>query len=280
LDEQVIGGLKDRDPSLFAPPVPIPMVSNVLGLLSGHKEQNTDCLTRRNVASSLMVMANTLTTKRFDTVRSRMFAAAARDDERDRPSLPPGLTSWDQASPAVRADASEDIYMPISAEAGKLLYALARAIRPTTVVEFGTSYGISTMYLAAAVRDNGLGRVVSTELSAKKAAAARASLDEAGVSEPVTILLGDALETLHDVPGPIELVLLDGWKNLCVPVLRLLEPKLASGALVVADDSTFASMTDYLNYVRDPANGYVTVPFPVEDGLEISSWTGDAPDKV
>jgi predicted O-methyltransferase YrrM len=222
-------------------------------------------------------MANTLTTKRFDIVRSRMFAAAARADERGRPPLPPGLTSWDQASSAARADASEDIYMPISAEAGKLLYALARAIRPTTVIEFGTSYGISTMYLAAAVRDNGVGRVVSTELSAKKAATARASLDEAGVGEPVTILLGDALETLHDVPGPAELVLLDGWKNLCVPVLRLLEPKLASGALVVADDSTFASMTDYLNYVRDPANGYVTVSFPVEDGMEISSWTGDGP---
>jgi predicted O-methyltransferase YrrM len=217
-------------------------------------------------------MTNTLTSKRFDTERGRLFAEAARDDERERP-LPAGLTSWDQASPAVLAKASEDIYIPISAEAGALLYAMARAIRPTTVVEFGTSYGISTMYLAAAVRDNGVGRVVTTELSEKKAAAARASLDEAGVGEGVTILFGDALETLNDVPGPIELVLLDGWKNLCLPVLRMLEPRLAPGALVVADDSTFASMADYLIYVRDPANGYVTVAFPVEDGLEISSWT-------
>jgi predicted O-methyltransferase YrrM len=218
-------------------------------------------------------VTNTLTSQRFDTVRARLFAEAARDDERER-TLPPGLTFRDQASSAELAKASEDIYMPISADAGRLLYALARAIRPTTIVEFGTSYGISTLHLAAAVRDNGTGRVVTTELSEKKAAAARASLDEAGVGENVTILLGDALNTLDDVSGPIELVLLDGWKNLCLPVLRLLEPQLTPGALVVADDSTFTSMADYLSYVRDPANGYVTVPFPVEDGLEISSWTG------
>jgi predicted O-methyltransferase YrrM len=86
----------------------------------------------------------------------------------------------------------------------------------------------------------------------------------------VTILGGDARETLADVPGPIGLVLLDGWKDLCLPVLRSLEPRLAPGALVVADDITMATMADYLDYVRDPANGYVSVAFPVEDGMEIS----------
>jgi predicted O-methyltransferase YrrM len=90
----------------------------------------------------------------------------------------------------------------------------------------------------------------------------------------VRILRGDALETLRDVPGPVELILLDGWKELCVPVLRLLEPKLAPGAMVVADDISHDNMADYLTYIRDPANGYVTVAFPVEDGMEISSWTG------
>jgi predicted O-methyltransferase YrrM len=107
--------------------------------------------------------------------------------------------------------------MPISADAGKLLYALARVIRPTTVIEFGTSYGISTMYLAAAVRDNGAGQVVSTELSAKKAAMARASLDEAGVGEPVAILLGDALETLRDVPARLSLCCSTAGKTCACP---------------------------------------------------------------
>jgi predicted O-methyltransferase YrrM len=160
--------------------------------------------------------------------------------------------------------------MPISARGGELLYALVRASRPATIVEFGTSFGISTVYLAAAVTDNGAGRVLSTELSATKIRAARANLAEAGLEGPVTILAGDALETLADVGGPIGLVLLDGWKDMCLPVLRLLEPRLAPGALVVADDINLSSMGDYLRYVRDPANGYVSVAFPVEDGMEIS----------
>jgi predicted O-methyltransferase YrrM len=142
------------------------------------------------------------------------------------------------------------------------------------VVEFGTSFGISTIYLAAAVTDNGTGHVVTTELSGKKAGAAQANLRQAGVSDAVTILTGDARQTLAGLSGPVRLVLLDGWKDLCLPVLRLLEPALAPGALVAADDNTLASMSSYLAYVRNPANGYTTVSFPVEDGMEISSWTG------
>jgi predicted O-methyltransferase YrrM len=218
-------------------------------------------------------MTNTLASPQLDTVLRRLFAAAAKDDEISPRPLPPGRASWAEATAAELSDAREDYYIPISAEAGALLYALARAIRPQTVVEFGTSYGISTLYLAAAVKDNGTGHVFTTELSAKKAAAATANLDQAGVGDAVTILEGDAMETLPGVAGPVELVLLDGWKDLCLPVLRLLEPKLAPGALVAADDITHTTMADYLDYVRDPASGYVSVAFPVEDGIELSSWT-------
>ena len=207
-------------------------------------------------------------------VLRRLFAAAAKDDEITMPALPQGRSSWAEATAAELSDAREDYYIPISADAGNLLYALARAIRPETVVEFGTSYGISTLYLAAAVADNGTGQVFTTELSKKKVTAARSNLDDAGVGNAVTILSGDALETLADVSGPIQLALLDGWKDLCLPVLHLLEPKLAPGALVAADDITHTTMADYLEYIRDPANGYVSVAFPVEDGMEISSWTG------
>jgi len=221
-------------------------------------------------------MTNSLASPRLDAVLRRLFAAASRDDELEEPALPPGRASWSEATTAERSEAFSDHYIPISQEAGKLLYVLARAIRPQTVVEFGTSFGISTLFLAAAVKDNGRGRVVTTELSETKAAAARANLDEAGVGEAVTVLAGDAMETLRDVRGPVELVLLDGWKDLCVPVLRLLEPKLAPGALVAADDITHATLAEYLDYVRNPASGYVTLAFPVEDGVEISSWCGAA----
>ena len=171
-----------------------------------------------------------------------------------------------------KADAFAELYIPVSPEGGRLLYTLVRASRPATVVEFGTSYGISTIHLAAAVRDNVAGHVVSTELNAAKVARARSNLAEAGLADLVTILEGDALETLAGLPGPVGFVLLDGWKRLYLPVLRLLEPRLTPGALVVADDtvSMAAEMTDYLSYVRDPARGYLSVSFPESDGLEIT----------
>jgi predicted O-methyltransferase YrrM len=218
-------------------------------------------------------MTNTLATPPVEAVLSRMFAAAAAQDRTGRPELPPGRT-YETATADEMSEAYQDRYIPVSPQAGQLLYALARASRPDTIVEFGLSFGVSTIYLAAAVTDNGAGRVVTTELSLKKVETARANLQEAGVGDVVTILPGDALETLADLPGPVGLVLLDGWKSLCLPVLRLLEPKLAPGALVAADDSSFANMADYLAYVRDPGNGYVSVSFPVEDGVELSSWTG------
>ncbi len=201
----------------------------------------------------------------------RLFAAADADD--DTQPWPDGRP-FAGAPVQERSDAMAEIYMPVSAAGGNLLYALVRAIRPATVVEFGTSFGISTIHLAAAIADNGTGHVVTTEMSKSKVEAAQENLREAGVADAVTILAGDALETLADVPGPIGLALLDGWKDLCLPVLKLLEPKLAPGALIVADDITFASMGDYLEYVREPSNGYVNATFPVEDGMEISCYTG------
>lgn len=171
-----------------------------------------------------------------------------------------------------RADALSDIYMPVTPEAGRLLYALVRAARPNTVVEFGMSLGISAMHLAAAVRDNGHGRVVTTELSAAKVAAARKTFVETGLDDVITVLEGDALATLPTLDGTVEFVLLDGWKELYLPVIGLLEPRLSPGTLVVADNTELAGTEPYVDYVRNPDNGYVSVNFPVRasDSMEIS----------
>lgn len=216
-------------------------------------------------------MAASLTSPRVRAVLDRLFARAELDEQAPiSGSSHPSLAGEDARE---RAEALQDVLMPISAAGGDLLYALVRSARPATVVEFGTSFGLSTIYLAAAVADNGTGRVVSTELSAHKVATARENLAEAGLDGVVDVLEGDALETLADVEAPIGLVLLDGWKDLYVPVLQSLEPRLAPGAIVVADDSSFPSMAPYLQYVRDPTNGYVSVDFPVEDGMELSCRT-------
>ena len=218
-------------------------------------------------------MTNSLAAPRVDTVLRRLLAAADAQESSGETPVPRSATRVTMTA-VEQATAFEDWYIPVSPEGGKLLYALVRASLPQTVVEFGTSFGVSTIYLAAAVRDNGTGQVLTTELSSKKVEAAGANLREAGLDGPVTILPGDALQTLAGVARPVGLVLLDGWKDLCLPVLRLLEPGLAPGALVVADDISFPIMADYLAYVRDPASGYVSVTFPVGDAMEVSSWTG------
>lgn len=138
------------------------------------------------------------------------------------------------------------------------------------MVEFGTSYGISTLHLAAAVRDNGAGQVVTTEMNGTKASAARDTFDATGLDDVITVLEGDALQTLAELRQPVDFLFLDGWKDLCLPVLQLLEPYIAPGTLVVADDVNLSSLGPYLDHVRDTANGYHSVTFPVEDGLEIS----------
>src|ERR1700683_1115458 len=138
-------------------------------------------------------MANSLVAPQLDAVLSRMFGEAARDDDR-APEPPVVQASWATASAAERAEALQYVYIPIPADAGKLLYALVRASRPETVVEFGTSFGISTIHLAAAVTDNGAGHVVTTELSTAKVKAARSNLEQAGVAAVVTVLAGDARE--------------------------------------------------------------------------------------
>lgn len=171
-----------------------------------------------------------------------------------------------------RADALSDVYMPVTPEAGRLLYALVRATRPQTVVEFGTSLGLSGIHLAAAVKDNGSGRVVTTELSAAKIETARRNFAEAGVAEVITVLEGDALQTLASLDGPVGFVLLDGWKEFYLPVVKLLEPRLAPGTLIVADNTNMSDTQPYLDHVRDPANGYVSVNFLARDtdSMEIS----------
>jgi predicted O-methyltransferase YrrM len=114
---------------------------------------------------------------------------------------------------------------------------LARSVQVRSIVEFGTSFGISTLHLAAALRDNGGGRLIGSEFEPTKIARARENLGTAGLSDLVEIREGDALQTLaRDLPDSIDLVFLDGAKSLYSPILSLLEGRLRSGALIVADN--------------------------------------------
>jgi predicted O-methyltransferase YrrM len=221
-------------------------------------------------------MPNSLVNQTVRGVLDRLFAAA---DEGDGARLAEITARHRTALPSVSASEKAELfgslYIPVSPECGQLLYSLVRSGRPQTVVEFGTSFGIATIHLAAAVRDNGTGRVISTELNTAKAEQARKNLAEAGLADVVDIVIGDARDTLASLTAPVGFALLDGWKELYLDTLRVLEPRLSPGALVAADDTVmFADvLAGYLGYVRDAANGYLSVAFPVGDGVEVSCRT-------
>jgi predicted O-methyltransferase YrrM len=167
-------------------------------------------------------------------------------------------------------------YIPVSREQGELLYLTARAIGARHVVEFGTSFGISTVYLAAAVRDNGGGLVVGSEIEPAKHRQAEANLAEAGLAKVSDVRLGDALESLRDLPEPIDLMLLDGWKDLYLPVLELVMPRLRPGAVVFADNIfTFRkSLRPYVERMQSGQHGFVSTTLHVADGFEYSVYLG------
>lgn len=183
-----------------------------------------------------------------------------------------GKKFFEAMSPELMAD----VYIPVSREQGKFLYLVARTIGAKRIVEFGTSFGISTIYLAAAVRDNGGEIVIGTELEPGKYEKALAHIAEAGLSDFVDVRLGDAIETLQEVPEPVDMVLIDGWKDLYLPIVKLLTPKLRPGAVVLGDNIyTFRkSLRPYVEYMQSGENGFESETLSLADGFEYSVFVG------
>ncbi|MER8461583.1 O-methyltransferase [Mesorhizobium sp. M1396] len=162
----------------------------------------------------------------------------------------------------------KDLWLAISPETGTLLYMLARGSGARVIIEFGTSFGISTLYLAAALRDNGGGSLITTEFEPSKVMRAKANLTEGGLIDLVEIREGDALQTLSaDLPDTIDLLLLDGAKAIYPEILSLIESRLRPGALVIADNADFCP--EYLERVRSPASGYMSTPFGEDVELSV-----------
>jgi predicted O-methyltransferase YrrM len=161
----------------------------------------------------------------------------------------------------------EGVHLAVSPVVGSLLYLLARANGARGIVEYGTSFGISTLHLAAALRDNGGGRLVGSELLPTKVASAQRSLEAAGLADLVEIRAGDGLETLaRDLPDVVDVLLLDGHKPLYEKILGLVAPRLRSGSCIVADNAD--ACPGYTALVRARDSGYFSLPF--RDDVELT----------
>jgi predicted O-methyltransferase YrrM len=224
--------------------------------------------------------ANPLEAEPLRSVLARLHADAKGDRLRFLKLAPTVLVGWVRRRPlfeTLTPELMKDFYIPVSRECGEFLYLSVRSLGARNVVEFGTSFGISTTYLAAGVRDNGDGLVIGTELEPSKHATATANLKEANLDAWADVRLGDARETLKDVPEPVDLVFLDGWKDLYLPVLELLRPRLRPGAVVIADNIfTFRkSLRPYVAHMQSGANGFVSTTLSLGEGFEYSVFVGD-----
>ncbi len=214
---------------------------------------------------------NSLLLPEVQNVLERLHVLADARDETIIQQVRGNEAAWNAATSEQKAALMQDALLPVSKDAGRFLYAVARSISAKRIVEFGTSFGVSTIYFAAALKDNGGGVVIGSELEASEVAKANRHLAEAGLSQFAEICAGDALQTLRDT-GTIDLLFLDGWKLMYLDVLKLLMPSLHQGSVVLADDVTLFpdDVAGFLDFVRDPANGFVTATLPLGDGIEYS----------
>ena len=146
-------------------------------------------------------------------------------------------------------------YLPISQEQGEYLYRLICEKNVKRIVEFGTSFGISTLYLAEAAKKTG-GKVITTEIVPEKCQQANITFKKAGLESFISLLEGDALETLKQVNEPIDLLFLDGWKELYLPVFRLLEPLFHTNTLVFVDNTNMKGVKHFLKEISKEADKY------------------------
>ncbi len=151
----------------------------------------------------------------------------------------------------------ENVYLPISQEQGDFFYETILENDLKSIVEFGTSFGISTLFLAAAVKQTG-GQVITTELLSSKAQTAQKNFEKAGLENVIELRIGDAIETLKNLNQPIDFLMLDGWKNLYLPLFKQLEPLFHQRTVIYADNTDMSDTQPFLNYVYHQKDTYKT----------------------
>jgi predicted O-methyltransferase YrrM len=167
----------------------------------------------------------------------------------------------------------DDFLLSVGPATGQLINLLAKETKAQTILEVGSSYGYSTVWLAEAARVTG-GKVISLEIHPEKQKQARASIKEAGLDQFLDFRLGDARDLLAKLDDSADFVLLDLWKDLYIPCFDLFYPKLRCGALVIADnmiqpESSRKDAEAYRRHVRARSD-MESVMLPVGSGIELS----------
>lgn len=167
----------------------------------------------------------------------------------------------------------DEFLLSVGVETGIFLNTFIKSAKPQTIIEVGTSYGYSTVWLAEAAKTYG-GQLITLEISAEKAEYAQTQIAQAGLSDVVTFEIGDALHLINQMTAGIDFVLLDIWKELYTPCFDLLYPKLNKGAWIFADNMLFPPSSRpeaeaYRKRVKE-TNAFDSVLLPIGSGIEMS----------
>ena len=220
-------------------------------------------------------MTSTLRSEPVMTVLGRLHAKAGVEDlEAKQRVRAHEAQLGERLPPAQRYELYGQAPLAIAPEVGQLYYLLATARGARSIVEFGASHAISTIYLAAALRDCGAGSLITTEILPVKAEIARRNLRDAGLDDVVEVRVGDARETLRDLPDPVDVLVLDGRNDLYFAILELVEPHLAAGALIIADLGVDdPDLRAYQGHLRERDGAYHSITLPLDAGIELTVRT-------
>ncbi len=161
--------------------------------------------------------------------------------------------------------------LAITPETGRFLRNMVLAHGPARILELGSSYGVSTLYLADALCTMGRGTVVATELDPDKCAHLRAHVRTAGVEVHVDLREGDVFQTVAELDGTFDMVFIDVWADAYLPLFRQTERLLRPGSIVLADNMYTAedAVRPYKQYLDDNPR-FSTSTLGFESGVEFT----------
>jgi predicted O-methyltransferase YrrM len=222
-------------------------------------------------------MPSVLNDPKLDAMLTKLHRTSTAEDEAiDRYFFHGRTGPWNGMEPRDHAFMA-DKFVALEREKAEFCYMICRAIGARRIVEVGTSFGVSTLYLAAAVRDNGGGVVFAAEYEPAKVKQARVNFEAAGLSSFIDFREADIIQACETFAGPIDFVLFDIWGHVVRPVLDVLVPRLRHGAVICTDNTGGERSEGYaalFEVLEDPAHGFRTMTLPFDGGFELTVKTG------
>lgn len=181
---------------------------------------------------------------KIDLILNQLF----NDSKNDHYKIMKGLAK--SAFRPIQPKDFKDVYLSISKEQGKELVALIKENNLKNIVEFGTSFGISTLFLAQGILET-KGKIITTELIESKAKTAIENFTKASVKDLVDVRIGNAMDTLKGHDEPIDLLFLDGWKDLYLPLFNMLASNFHKYTIIYVDNANMAASKVFLKEIAE-----------------------------